>query len=52
MPARRLPPRTRLAAWLWTGPLGHLYGGVLDWVELAAKLALARAQRRARGPER
>jgi hypothetical protein len=29
--------RTRLAAWLYTGPLGHLAAGVLDWVELLAK---------------
>jgi hypothetical protein len=28
----------RLEAWLWTGPLGHLIGGVIDF-----SLALGRA---------
>jgi hypothetical protein len=28
---------SRLAAWLVTGPLGHLYGGVADWLELVAR---------------
>jgi hypothetical protein len=28
---------SRLAAWLVTGPLGHLYGGVVDWLELMAR---------------
>jgi hypothetical protein len=28
---------SRLAAWLVTGPLGHLYGGLADWVELLAR---------------
>jgi hypothetical protein len=49
MAARRLPPSTRAAAWLYTGPLGHLYGGVADWVTLVGRLLLARARRRARG---
>jgi hypothetical protein len=48
MSARRLPPLTRFAARVYTGPLGHLYGGVLDWVELVAKLTLARARASAR----
>ncbi|HEU4977235.1 MAG TPA: hypothetical protein VFT50_19260 [Baekduia sp.] len=48
MPAPRLRPSTRLAAWVWTGPIGHLYGGLLDWVELLVRLTLARARRRTR----
>ncbi|HEX8102574.1 MAG TPA: hypothetical protein VF533_08180 [Solirubrobacteraceae bacterium] len=34
MAAPVLPPHRRLAAWVVCGPLGHLYGGVADWVEL------------------
>jgi hypothetical protein len=49
MPARRLPPFTRLLAWLYTGPLGHLYGGLADWASLLWRHVLARARRRARG---
>jgi hypothetical protein len=30
MAAHRMPPRRRLQAWVLTGPLGHLYGGVAD----------------------
>jgi hypothetical protein len=48
MAARRLSLRTRAAAWLYTGPLGHLYGGLADWVSLLGRLALARARGRAR----
>ena len=48
MPARRPPLRTRVAAWLYTGPLGHLYGGLADWAGLLSRLALTRAHRRAR----
>jgi hypothetical protein len=48
VPARRLPLTTRLAAWVYTGPLGHLYGGLADWAVLLSRLALARARRRAR----
>jgi hypothetical protein len=29
--------RSRLAAWLVTGPLGHLWAGVADWLELIAR---------------
>ncbi|MEA2346272.1 MAG: hypothetical protein QOG62_59 [Thermoleophilaceae bacterium] len=38
MPALRRPPQERLAAWLWTGPLGHLYGGLTDFVLLLARI--------------
>lgn len=40
---------TRIAAWVVTGPLGHLYGGVADWTTLAARFAWARA--RGKDPE-
>jgi hypothetical protein len=42
MPGRRLPPPTRLAAWLYTGPVGHLYGGIADWAVLLWRYALTR----------
>jgi hypothetical protein len=37
--------RTRLAAWLVTGPLGHLWAGVADWATLLAGLLRARLRR-------
>jgi len=42
---RRRPPE-RLAAWLLTGPVGHLAAGVADWVELLVRLQLARRRDR------
>ena len=42
----RLPPHVRLAAWVVTGPVGHLYAGVLDWAALLARSWWARARRR------
>ena len=36
-------PPTRLITWFYTGPLGHLYGGVADWTELMARYAWHRA---------
>jgi hypothetical protein len=42
---RRSPPET-LAAWLVTGPLGHLAGGLLDLGALLARVAWARARGR------
>lgn len=39
-----LPRRTRAAAWLVTGPAGHLYGGVADWLGLLARYAWARVR--------
>jgi len=41
---RTRTPRVAAAAWLATGPLGHLYAGVADWVILLARLARARAR--------
>jgi hypothetical protein len=38
--------RRRLAAWIVTGPVGHLYGGVLDLTALLARTAYARARGR------
>jgi hypothetical protein len=38
--------RRRLAAWIVTGPVGHLYGGVADLTALLARYALARARGR------
>jgi hypothetical protein len=35
----------RLAAWLVTGPLGHLWAGVADWAELLARWLAARLRR-------
>jgi hypothetical protein len=37
-------PAERAQAWLWTGPLGHLYGGLTDFVVLLARIAGARAR--------
>jgi len=31
-----------LAAWLYTGPLGHLAAGIADWAELLARHLWAR----------
>lgn len=49
MSAPRLSRPTRVAAWVVTGPLGHLYGGIADWLEVAGKLTLAHVRARARG---
>jgi hypothetical protein len=38
----------RLAAWLATGPLGHLAAGVADWVELLARWGWSKRRRRDR----
>jgi hypothetical protein len=46
MSARRPSPSTRALAWLYTGPVGHLYGGVVDWAALVGRLAVARLRRR------
>ena len=41
-----MPARPRFAAWLVTGPIGHLYGGVVDWVTVVARILYARARGR------
>jgi hypothetical protein len=48
MAARRLPFSTSAQAWVSTGPLGHLYGGLADCVVLLARYGRARALRRTR----
>jgi hypothetical protein len=39
-------PHIVVAAWIVTGPLGHLYAGVADWVGVLARCARARARAR------
>jgi hypothetical protein len=39
--------RTRFAAWLYTGPIGHLYAGLADWLTLLTRYWWARARGRA-----
>jgi hypothetical protein len=39
-------PRPRLAAWLYTGPVGHFYAGAADVLTLLTRYAWARARRR------
>jgi hypothetical protein len=46
LPPIALPLRTRFAAWLVTGPVGHLVGGGLDWLQLLAGYLWARARGR------
>jgi hypothetical protein len=36
---------SRLAAWLITGPLGHLWAGIADWADLLARWAWSRVRR-------
>jgi hypothetical protein len=42
----RRPLPTRLAAWLYTGPAGHLYGGVADWAVLLGRYLHGRVSAR------
>jgi len=46
MELRRPRARTRAAAWIVTGPVGHAYGVVVDWALLAARWGWARARGR------
>jgi hypothetical protein len=41
-----LPPGTRFAAWVVTGAVGHLWGGVVDWAELLVRYWWARLRGR------
>jgi len=34
----------RLETWLWTGPVGHLLGGALDFAQALARYLRARAR--------
>jgi hypothetical protein len=36
------PARRRVETWLWTGPVGHLLGGALDFARALASYLLAR----------
>jgi hypothetical protein len=47
-PPLRRTARERLAAWLVTGPLGHLWSVVADISSFAARSAATRAARRLR----
>jgi hypothetical protein len=41
--------RPRFAAWLYTGPVGHLYAGTADVLTLLARYFWARARGRKLG---
>jgi hypothetical protein len=45
-----MPPHRRVAAWVYTGPLGHLYGTTADIV--AAWVSWGRGELRARVTDR
>jgi hypothetical protein len=48
---RPRPPQVAIAAWIVTGPLGHLYAGIADLLEGLARYAWERArERRAHEP--
>jgi hypothetical protein len=44
----RRPPSERVLAWIYTGPLGHLWGAVADISELWVRWRLSRASIRLR----
>ncbi|MEJ7797429.1 MAG: hypothetical protein WKF42_02935 [Solirubrobacteraceae bacterium] len=44
MRRRPRPPHVVIAAWLVTGPVGHLYAGVVDLIVLLARHGRARAR--------
>jgi hypothetical protein len=46
--APRRSPTTVLAAWIVTGPLGHLWSGLADWLALLRAWARARIHARPR----
>ena len=46
VPRPRRGPPERLAAWLVTGPLGHLYSVVADLAVYFARFVVGRAKRR------
>ena len=45
-------PREKAAAWVMTGPLGHLYGTVTDIAVLWARWGLSRVRARAKRSSR
>jgi hypothetical protein len=50
VPGPRPPITDRIAAWVVTGPAGHLYAGVADWAGLLVRYLWARLRRRPVGP--
>ena len=40
-----LPLRVRVAAWVVTGPVGHLWAGVVDWAALRGALLVGAGAR-------
>jgi hypothetical protein len=46
VPQRPLTPAERVAARVVTGPVGHLWGGALDWAEALTRYLWARARGR------
>jgi hypothetical protein len=41
---RSRSPYEVVAAWVLTGPLGHLYAGVADWLGVLARYVRARGR--------
>jgi hypothetical protein len=41
-------PWRRFESWLWTGPIGHLVGGTLDFTGALARYLMGRARTRRR----
>jgi hypothetical protein len=39
---RSRPPLEVVAAWIVTGPLGHLYAGIVDWLGVLVRYVRAR----------
>jgi hypothetical protein len=42
--ARSRPPHAVVAAWILTGPVGHLYAGIADWVGVLVRYVRARGR--------
>ncbi|MDP1847759.1 MAG: hypothetical protein Q8K79_08205 [Solirubrobacteraceae bacterium] len=40
----RRPPHVVFAAWIVTGPIGHLYAGVADWAGVLVQFVRARGR--------
>jgi hypothetical protein len=41
---RSRPPLQVISAWIVTGPLGHLYAGVADWLGVLVRYVRARGR--------
>jgi len=44
VPRRSRPPWEVAAAWVLSGPLGHLYAGVVDWAVVLVRYVRARGR--------